>query len=43
MEGSTKKANIRLFAGATYAAKDRVFARMKIPGLAPATCACQIG
>jgi phage terminase large subunit GpA-like protein len=35
MEGFTKKANIRLFAVATYAAKDRVFARMKIPRPGP--------
>lgn len=35
MEGATKKANIRLFAVATYAAKDRVFARMKIPRPGP--------
>ena len=35
MEGATKKANIRLFAVATYAAKDRVFARMKIPRSGP--------
>ncbi len=35
MEGSTKKANIPLFAVATYAAKDRVFARMRIPRPGP--------
>jgi len=35
MEGSTKKTNIRLFVVATYAAKDRVFARMKIPKPGP--------
>jgi phage terminase large subunit GpA-like protein len=34
-EGSTKRSNIRLFAVATYAAKDRVFARMKIPRSGP--------
>lgn len=34
-EGSTKRSNIRLFAVATYAAKDRVFARMKIPRPGP--------
>lgn len=35
IEGATKKANIRLFAVATYAAKDRVFARMRIPRPGP--------
>jgi phage terminase large subunit GpA-like protein len=34
-EGSTKRSNIRLFAVATYAAKDRVFAQMKIPRPGP--------
>jgi hypothetical protein len=34
-EGSTKRSNIRLFALATYATKDRVFARMKIPRPGP--------
>lgn len=35
MEGSTRKSNIRLFIIGTYAAKDRVFARMNIPQPGP--------
>jgi phage terminase large subunit GpA-like protein len=34
-EGSTKRTNIRLWAVATYAAKDRVLTRMKIPKPGP--------
>ncbi len=34
-EGTTKRTNIGLWIVATYAAKDRVLARMKIPKPAP--------
>lgn len=34
-EGTTKKSRIRLFTIATYAAKDRVFSRLKIPTAGP--------
>ena len=34
-QGYTKRAHIRLFSIATYAAKDRMFARMKIPRAGP--------
>jgi phage terminase large subunit GpA-like protein len=34
-EGQTKKARVRLFTVATYAAKDRIFARLKIPKPGP--------
>ncbi|MGH9557510.1 MAG: terminase gpA endonuclease subunit [Terriglobales bacterium] len=34
-EGTTKRTNIRLWTVATYAAKDRVLARMKIPKPGP--------